>query len=355
MRSKGRSTKTMLPDTKPTKLKSLPNLIDFSEILVPKPYLKNASTTSPQPIKDPQQYHQTCEMGHSLDSVTYTKLVQSSASSGSFISGKLAHAHMIKTAFKLCTFLQNNLMNMYWKCGDIDSARLMFDQMPKRNVVSWNSMISGYNQMGLHDKAKKLFSEARMAIKLDKFTYASMLSMCSQTGDLEFGKKIHGLIAVDGLGAQVFLTNSFIDMYSKCGWVDQARLVFDNSDELDYVSWNSLIAGYVQSGRNNEMLRVLVKMHRYGMAFNSYVLGSVLKACCSNFGCSVECGKMLHGCAVKLGWDMDVVVGTALLDMYAKSVLQLSVSSSIVAIIINCCEVAEFVFVSLVLDHHQLL
>ncbi|PWA91180.1 tetratricopeptide repeat (TPR)-like superfamily protein [Artemisia annua] len=106
-------------------------------------------------------------------------------------------------------------------------------------------------------------------------------------------------------------------MYSKCGIVDMARVVFEKCGELDEVSWNSMIAGYVKGRLYDEMLRVLVKMHQCGVGFSSYVLGSVLNACCRSFGDSLIWGKLLHSCSVKLGWDLDVVVGTALLDMYA--------------------------------------
>nr|DAD39085.1 TPA_asm: hypothetical protein HUJ06_013408 [Nelumbo nucifera] len=201
----------------------------------------------------------------------------------------------------------------------MDMAQVLFDRMPKRDIVSWNSLVSGYSHMGFYVKGMNAFKEARIACtRLDKFTYASALNVCTRMGDLKFGKLIHGLIIVSGFGLQVFLTNSLIDMYSKCGSVDQARFLFDNTDKLDEVSWNSLIAGYVRAGLNKEMLRVLVQMHQTGLQLNSYALGSVLKACSSSFDGSIELGEMLHCCVVKLGLDTDVVVATALLDMYAR-------------------------------------
>lgn len=256
----------------------------------------------------------------SIDSVAYTKLVQFSAKSGSFIHGKLVHTHMIKTAFKPCLFLLNNLLNMYGKCGDMDTARHLFDRMPERRVISYNLMISGHAEMGSYDKAIGVFSEARRACsKLDKFSYAGVLSVCGQTGDLELGKVIHGMVIVTGLAWQVFLTNMFIDMYCKCGKVDQARLLFECSGELDNVSWNSLITGYVRIGAYEEVLKLLVKMHQSGLSLNAYTLGSVLKACCANLCDLIGYGKMLHGYTTKLGLDLDLVVGTALIDMYAKA------------------------------------
>jgi pentatricopeptide repeat protein len=163
-----------------------------------------------------------------------------------------------------------------------------------------------------------VFNEARVAgLILDKFTFAGAINVCGQTGDLEFGKLINGLVIVGGFRAKVFVTNSLIDMYSKCGEVNRARLLFESSDDLDEVSWNSTIAGFVRIGANEEMLKLLGKMHR--LKFNTYTLRSVLKGCCTNFMDSKHHGKALHACSVKLGLDSNDVVVTALLVIYAKS------------------------------------
>ncbi|KAL0540520.1 hypothetical protein IC582_020528 [Cucumis melo] len=209
-----------------------------------------------------------------LESVDYVKLVQSATKTGNLNQGKLVHSHMIKTSFRPCLFLQNNLLNMYCKCGDIRSADKLFDKMSKSNIVTYNSLISGYVQMSTLDKVMILFDKARrLGLKLDKYTCAGALTACSQSGNLF----------------------------------------------ADGVSWNSLIAGYVQNGKYEELLPILQKMHQYGLAFNTYTLGSALKACSSNFnGCKMF-GTMLHDLAIKLGLHRDVVVGTALLDMYAKT------------------------------------
>lgn len=310
----------LLQKTKPPNFNVLFNAIEFSEPLVTFGQPNNSHPMLPQTTPLSQQSSQHCHPNYSLDNVTYTKLIQYSTKTGSLVHGKLAHAHMVKTCFKPCLFLLNNLLNMYCKRGELDSACNLFDKMPKRNVISYNSLISGYTQVGLFDKAMGVFNEARMAgLKLDKFTYAGALCVCSQTCDIELGKLVHGLIVLSGLGSDVVLTNSLMDMYSKCGRVDHAKILFENSDNLDDVSWNSLIASYARIGANKETLRTLVKMHQRGFSLNTYTLGSALKACCKNFDNSELFRKLLHGYMVKLGLDLDVVVGTALLDMYAKT------------------------------------
>ncbi|XP_065881314.1 pentatricopeptide repeat-containing protein At3g13880 [Euphorbia lathyris] len=254
-----------------------------------------------------------------LDSVAYTKLVQFSAKSGSLVHGKVAHAHIIKTAFNPCLFLLNNLLNMYCKFREMGTARKLFDRMPERSVISYNLLISGYAEVGSYDNAISMFSEANMVrLKLDKFSYAAVLTACGQTKHLGLGQVIHAMAIVWGLSQQVFFTNLFIDMYCKCGGVEQARVLFEYSNELDEVSWNSLISGYVRLGKYEEMLKLLNKMHQNGTRFNAFTLGSALKSCL-NLISMMQYGRTLHGYAVKLSLDFDVVVGTALLDMYAKN------------------------------------
>ncbi|CAM8901081.1 unnamed protein product [Rhodiola kirilowii] len=256
-----------------------------------------------------------------MASISYTKTVQSAIKAGSALQGKLAHCHILKTGFRPCLFLINNMLNMYCKCEDIYHARQLFDRMPKRDTVSWNAMIAGYCKMGCFGEAMGLFNEARMErVKLDKYSYSGALVICAEIGGagLGMGRALHCLVVVDGLCGSSFLTNSLISMYCKCGRIDWARRMFHNLDIVDQVSWNSLVAGYVRVGDYEEMLRTLNQMHRFGLQFDCYILGSVLKACCLKFDKSLEYGKMLHGCVVKIGLELDVVVGTALLDMYAK-------------------------------------
>lgn len=305
--------------TKHTKPSFLLSASYLSKFLIPSTKPKTSSVPLIQTIIP---LPQPCYPSISLDSVTYTKLIQSSSKSGSSILGRLAHAHIVKSSFQPCLFLLNNLLNMYCKCGEMEFAHHLFDRMPKQNVVSFNSLISGYAQKGFHDHVMNVFAEARLAgLKLDKFTFAGALSVCVQSGDIELGKLIHGLVIVYGLAKQVFLTNLLIDMYSRCGHIDQARCLFERSDELDHVSWNSLIAAFVRIGENEEMLRLLVQMNQRGLSLNTYTIGSALKACSTN-SCydSIQYGMILHGCVIKLGMELDVVVGTALLDMYAKKV-----------------------------------
>ncbi|CAA6663886.1 unnamed protein product [Spirodela intermedia] len=196
---------------------------------------------------------------------------------------------------------------MYCKCGDLESAHLLFDRMTKRNLVSWNSLISGYSLIGRYQQTLGLFLEGRsMEMEPDRFTYAGVLRGSAHLGDLKMGIMIHGLVVVSGVSSQVLLTNSLIDMYAKCGRIDLARLVLDHSHELDEVSWNSLLSGYVHLDAQR------------GVQINGFALGSIFKACAGSSDYSSDFGSIAHGFAVKVGLEMDVVVCGAMLDKFLK-------------------------------------
>ncbi|XP_042422060.1 pentatricopeptide repeat-containing protein At3g13880-like [Zingiber officinale] len=253
-----------------------------------------------------------------LSQAMYSDLLLSATQSQSLLHGKEVHSHITKQCFVPCLFLQNTILNMYCKCKEMVLAQRLFDTLPRRDSVSWNSLISGYFQVGLCCKSLDVFCKARgTGAKLDRFTYASALNVCSRTEDLKTGKVIHAMILVNG-SRHVFLTNSLIDMYSKCGKIGEARLVFASSTEVDDVSWNSLISSYVRIGWDEETLRTFAQIHRLGIQMNPFALGSVLKSC-SNISNAVELGKMIHGCITKVGLDSNVFLGSALIDLYSKN------------------------------------
>ncbi|XP_078441241.1 pentatricopeptide repeat-containing protein At3g13880-like [Wolffia australiana] len=254
-----------------------------------------------------------------FNDATYTELLRSSTRKKNLAFGKLLHCHMIKVSFKNSLFLDNTLLNMYCKCGDLESARLLFDRMIKRNSVSWNSLLSGYSLIRNYDQMLILFLQMKSKeVNPDKFTYAAVLRATSQLQELELGKIIHSQVVVSGQSSQVLLTNTLIDMYAKCGYFDQAKLVFEHSSELDVVSMNSLLSGSVHLGFFNQSLEIFSQMHQIGVEINSFALGSIFKACSDSTVHSIDLGSITHCLAVKIGLDADVVVCGAMLDMFLK-------------------------------------
>ncbi|KAL9269829.1 Pentatricopeptide repeat-containing protein [Drosera capensis] len=285
----------------------------------PKQPINPPITNLPIPPPNPPTNPTTSPPSSPFNDFIYTKIIQLSTRAGSPTLAKLAHSHILKTGFRPCMFLKKNLINMYCKFGEIGDARKVLGEMPKRDTTSLNMMVSGYAGLGMWDEAMGVFGEARRCgVGVDKFGYSSALSVCARMREVGVGMTVHGLVVVEGMSGKVFLVNSLIDMYSKCGRFDKAKVLFERCEEVDDVSWNSMIAGYVRVECHGEVLKLFVKMCQRGLDLSSYSLGNVLKSC-SNLGNCLEFGRMIHGRIEKGGLNLDVVVATGLLDLYAKN------------------------------------
>eukprot|EP01018_Ginkgo_biloba_P024789 Gb_12832 [translate_table: standard] len=215
--------------------------------------------------------------------------------------GKRVHAHMVKIGFEVDVFIGNHLINMYTKCGCVHHARHVFDKMPKRNLVSWNAMIAGYARNGYGEEALGIFLHMSPAgMKADKFTLCTLIGVCTL---LKAPKK--GRFEVD-----VFLGNSLVTMYAKCGSIENAGRFFEKMVSRNVVSWNAMIAGYAQNERGEEAIEVVCRMRWVGMKPNQASLASVLRAFVEL--AALEQGKELHAHIIKIGFELDVVGEEAL-------------------------------------------
>eukprot|EP00253_Pinus_taeda_P022295 PITA_22295 len=178
-------------------------------------------------------------------------------------------------------------------------------------------MISGYVQNGLAIEALILFRNmVAENVTPNCVTAAIVLQACAHLASLQQGMSIHGYILRRHLEVDVFVGNSLIDMYVKCGNMEMAQQVFDKMLRSDVVSWSAMITGYTQSGHAKEALSLFQKMQLEGLRPNSFTMASVLPAC-AHLKALLE-GKCIHGCIIRRGFEFDVVVSTALVDMYAK-------------------------------------
>jgi pentatricopeptide repeat protein len=256
-------------------------------------------------------------MGNRAGGSTYVCLLQGCFRKKALSEGRLVHIHMKQNGFNPDKVLQNTLVNMYAKCGSFVDARRVFDQMPERDVFSWSVMISAYAKYGHAREALGLFHRMQQAgIKPNEFTFSSILPACAKLADLEKGVEIHEEIIRCGFESDVFVANALTDMYAKCGNTEKARELFDKMGQRNVVSWNSMIAGYAQNGLAREALEVFEKMQIEGMKPNSNTFASVLPAYASLR--ALEQGSGIHQEILRSGFQFDVFVGSALVDMYVK-------------------------------------
>lgn len=248
------------------------------------------------------------------ESKTYALLLQECARCKDLSQGKGIHAHITHTGFQSDTFIGNNLISMYVKCGSLEDARQVFDEMTERNVITWNAMIAGYSGSGRDGEAVKLFCDMQQAgVRSNQSTLVSVLKICKTVEDMG---QVHALIIKAGFLLDVNVASCLVDVYVKCGEVIEARRVFDQMPERDVVSWTSMMAGYAQSELGEEALELLCQMQRGGIRPNHFTLASALTACAGQ--AAMEKGKTLHAHVIKAGVDFDAFVGSALINMYMK-------------------------------------
>ncbi|XP_020261400.1 pentatricopeptide repeat-containing protein At3g62890-like [Asparagus officinalis] len=195
--------------------------------------------------------------------------------------GKWLHAHMLRNGFQIPMNLGTALIDMYCKCGDINSARAFFDRMGERDIMTWTAMIMGYSQANCFDEAFELFGKMKdFKIRPNEMTVVNLLSLCAEAGALDRARWIHGLIDKRGIQIDVVLATSLVDTYAKCGDVEASYRVFEETRERDVCMWNAMINGLAMNGFGNEVLELFYRMEIEGVVKpNDITFIGVLRAC----------------------------------------------------------------------------
>ena len=215
-------------------------------------------------------------------------------------------------------YLTTALIRTYTKCGAMREAREVFEQLPIQDVVSWTILMSGYSQLGLNHEALKCYKHMQdEGVCPDSVTYLCALKACGNLGSLEIGEDIDIEVRKVGfLKKDVMLGATLVDMYAKCGAFEKARNVLEYIPVRNVVCWTALIAGYVQHGLGYEALKCFHEMEGEGIYPNAITYACVLKAC--TMLKDLDTGKGIDADLRKKGLlHKDIVLGTALIDMYA--------------------------------------
>eukprot|EP01018_Ginkgo_biloba_P009797 Gb_07754 [translate_table: standard] len=305
------------------------------------------------------------------NSVTFTSVLSACANFAACQRGKEVHESIIRSGFQFDIVLEDALIDMYAKCGNIQDARNVFDKMPTRDVVSWNVMVAGYGQSGHVDEAVKLFQKmpkrdmiswnAMIAVyaqngNVDKalklfqrmpqrnvVSWNAMISGYAQNGNIDEALKLfqkmpernvvswNAMLAGYAQNGQVdealnifqkmperdmISWNTMIAVYERNGHVDEALKLFQKMPRRDMVSWNTMIAVYAQNGYFDEALKFFQQMQLIGVRPNSVTFASVIPAC-ANLA-ALKKAKEVHEDILRSGFQSNVFVGSALVDMYAK-------------------------------------
>ncbi|XP_022757221.1 pentatricopeptide repeat-containing protein At2g03880, mitochondrial [Durio zibethinus] len=231
--------------------------------------------------------------------------------------GAQVHGCIIRSGFEANVFVQSALVDMYAKCRDLDSAMRVLENMEVDDVVSWNSMIVGCVRQGCEEEALSLFQKMHARdMKLDDFTYPSVLNCFASMKDMKNAMSVQCLIVKTGFQAYKLVNNALVDMYAKQGNLDCAFQVFNHMPNKDVVSWTSLVTGYAHNGRHEAALKLFCDMRIAGICPDHIVLASILSACSELT--ILEFGQQVHANFVKSGLQSSISVDNSLVTMYAR-------------------------------------
>lgn len=231
-----------------------------------------------------------------------------------FRHGLPLHAAALKTGFESDIIIANHTLNMYAKCGSITSARRVFDEMSERNLVSWSAMISGCDQVGEHTIALDLFSKMRLVP--NEYIFASVISACASLVALLEGQQIHAQSLKSGYAYASYVSNSLISMYMKCGRCSDALSVYNSTSEPNSVSYNALIAGFVENQLLEKGFEVFKLMLQQGFVPDRFSFVEALEICTDSD--DLLTGTVLHAQTIKLELDSTPFIGNVIISMYSR-------------------------------------
>ncbi|CAA0826587.1 Pentatricopeptide repeat-containing protein [Striga hermonthica] len=287
---------------------------------------------------------------HNPSASLYKTVLQLCIEKRALDDGKRVHAQMGSSGFVPGIFISNKVLDLYCKCQSISDAQKMFDEMPERDLCSWNTLISGYAKAGRVSEARKLFDEMpkrdnfswtamisayvkhkqpENALELcrlmqtnesnvcnNKFTVSSVLSASASVHSLRLGKEIHGRIVRTGLDSDAVVWSALFDLYGKCGSLNEARYIFDRTSGKDVVSWTSIIDRYFGDGKWEEGFSLFSEFLNTGIKPNEFTFSGILNACAQQT--TEELGRQIHGHMIRTGFNPHSFAASALVHMYTK-------------------------------------
>ncbi|PIN17701.1 hypothetical protein CDL12_09632 [Handroanthus impetiginosus] len=196
------------------------------------------------------------------DNYTFPLLLKTCAKLLLFRMGHEILGHVLKMNYDGDIFVHKALIHFLVSCGELEAAYKVFDESCVRDLVSWNSLINGYVRSGRGKEALRVYREMEMEkdVDPDEVTMIGVVMACTQLEDLKLGHEFHQYIRNQGLNMSIPLANALLDMYVKCGDLDEAKKLFEGMEEKTIVSWTTMVAGYAKFGRLDVARRLFSMM-----------------------------------------------------------------------------------------------
>ncbi|XP_057481295.1 pentatricopeptide repeat-containing protein At5g39680-like [Actinidia eriantha] len=245
-------------------------------------------------------------------------VLSSCSDCGSILEGMQCHGHVLKSGLVFHQYVKNALTYMYTTCSDVEGAMKVLNSVPGSDVYTFNSIIKGLVEHGYLTEALEVLGRmTKECVTWDSVTYVSVFGLCTGLKDLKLGLQVHNQIVKTNVEFDEFVGSAVIDMYGKCGETSIARNVFDGLQSHNVVLWTAILAAYLQNGCFEEALKLFFHMELEGVKPNEYTFAVLLNSCAGLS--ALGHGNSVHAQAEKSGLKQYIIVGNALINMYAKS------------------------------------
>lgn len=250
---------------------------------------------------------------------TLISTLSSCASLGWKLLGQQLHCEGLKLGLDLDVSVSNALLALYAETGCLNESEKVFSLMPDYDQVSWNSVIRAFadSEASVVEAVKYFLNMMRAGWSLNRISFINILAAVSSLSLHQLGHQIHGLVLKYSVANDTAIENALLACYGKCGEIDECEKIFSRMTERrDEVSWNSMISGYIHNQLLAKAMDLVWFMMQRGQRLDCFTFATVLSACASV--ATLERGMEVHACAIRACLEYDVVVGSALVDMYTK-------------------------------------
>ncbi|KAH7444568.1 hypothetical protein KP509_02G083400 [Ceratopteris richardii] len=256
-------------------------------------------------------------LGTKPDKITFLCALKACSSSQDLDKGRDIHEQITNSVYRSDPMLRNAIIDMYSKCGDLGKSIEIFQKSSSRDIVSWGAMMTGYVYHGQASSALELFERLlHQETELSKVVFLGALKASAILSCATCGRLIHCELTHNETTRDLVISNSVIDMYIKCGLMADATSCFRSLLVRDEVSWGTMIAGFVAVGDPEKALQYFYEMQGQGLKSGNAIFSSLVKAC-GLVKDTIE-GMQAHHLILASGTTLDMVVCSALIDMYVK-------------------------------------
>ncbi|KAI3848391.1 hypothetical protein MKW98_005771 [Papaver atlanticum] len=256
---------------------------------------------------------------NSINYTHFSQCLHDCLHNGNFMLGSSVHTHLIKLRPNGFISLWNKLLRFYCKSNQMQLCLQLFEEMPCRDVVSFNTIISAsFHSNGSLGEGIELFSKMkREDLEPNHITLSALIGACAgSSASMNLAEIFHGQAIRYGFFSNCFVGSSLVDNYGKQMKLKEAVHAFDDIVELDLVSCNIMIDCFARNGCKEKAMKIFLRLRSKGVEFDSFTLASLLKTCSDSR--DLKRGMEIHGCVIKAGLSSEIPTSNALVTMYSK-------------------------------------